>query len=73
MTPNIIHTMKQTVKARVLTISTDHAWRGMGGAEGAMDLPRRGVTRLSAGLAALNILPSAMRGAAEERWSAARP
>ena len=25
MTPNIIHTMKQTVKASVLTISTDHA------------------------------------------------
>jgi hypothetical protein len=30
MTPNIIHTMKQTVKAMVLTMSTDHAWRGMG-------------------------------------------
>ncbi|MDT4848376.1 hypothetical protein FQZ97_824640 [compost metagenome] len=27
MTPNIIHTMKQTVKARVLTISTDQAFR----------------------------------------------
>jgi hypothetical protein len=27
MTPNIIHTMKQTVKAKVLTISTDQAWR----------------------------------------------
>jgi hypothetical protein len=25
MTPNIIHTMKQTVKASVLTTSTDHA------------------------------------------------
>ena len=27
ITPNIIHTMKQTVNARVLTISTDHALR----------------------------------------------
>src|SRR5574337_1275365 len=27
ITPNIIQTMKQTVKARVLTISTDQAWR----------------------------------------------
>ena len=27
MTPNIIHTMKQTVNARVLTIKTDHALR----------------------------------------------
>ena len=27
MTPNIIQTMKQTVKARVLTMSTDQAWR----------------------------------------------
>ncbi|GAB1388751.1 MAG: hypothetical protein AMXMBFR78_01990 [Rubrivivax sp.] len=26
MTPNIIHTMKHTVKASVLTISTDRAW-----------------------------------------------
>jgi hypothetical protein len=26
MTPNIIQTMKQTVKASVLTISTDQAW-----------------------------------------------
>jgi len=26
MTPNIIHTMKQTVNASVLTISTDHAF-----------------------------------------------
>ena len=25
MTPNIIQTMKQTVKAKVLTMSTDHA------------------------------------------------
>ena len=27
ITPNIIQTMKQTVKDQVLTISTDHAWR----------------------------------------------
>jgi hypothetical protein len=27
ITPNIIQTMKQTVKARVLTISTERAWR----------------------------------------------
>ena len=27
ITPNIIQTMKQTVNARVLTISTDHAFR----------------------------------------------
>jgi hypothetical protein len=27
MTPNIIQTMKQTVKAKVLTMSTDQAWR----------------------------------------------
>jgi hypothetical protein len=31
MTPNIIQTMKQTVKARVLTISTDQAC-SLGGA-----------------------------------------
>ncbi len=33
MTPNIIHTMKHTVKASVLTISTDQAWRVTGGIE----------------------------------------
>ena len=27
ITPNIIQTMKQTVKAKVLTMSTDQAWR----------------------------------------------
>jgi len=42
MTPNIIHTMKQTVKAKVLTISTDHAWRGMGVAVVVMVLTRLG-------------------------------
>jgi hypothetical protein len=30
MTPNIIHTMKHTVKAKVLTTSTDQACRGIG-------------------------------------------
>ena len=35
MTPNIIHTMKHTVKASVLTISTDQAWRGMGDGGGS--------------------------------------
>jgi hypothetical protein len=30
MTPNIIHTMKHTVKASVLTASTDQALGGMG-------------------------------------------
>jgi len=30
-TPNIIQTMKQTVKANVLTASTDQARRSMGG------------------------------------------
>ena len=29
MTPNIIQTMKQTVKARVLTMSTDQAFRSI--------------------------------------------
>jgi hypothetical protein len=33
MTPNIIQTMKQTVKARVLTISTDQALRSAVGAD----------------------------------------
>jgi len=33
MTPNIIQTMKQTVKASVLTISTDHAFLGFSGSE----------------------------------------
>ncbi|GCL65489.1 hypothetical protein AQPW35_45700 [Rubrivivax pictus] len=42
MTPNIIHTMKQTVNAIVLTISTDHAWRGMGVAVVAMERTRLG-------------------------------
>ncbi len=39
MTPNIIHTMKQVVKASVLTISTLQALRGtvaVCGAAGAM-------------------------------------
>ncbi len=31
MTPNIIHTMKQTVKASVLTASTRQAWRETAG------------------------------------------
>jgi hypothetical protein len=31
ITPNIIHTMKQTVKAKVLTMSTDQACRCVGG------------------------------------------
>jgi hypothetical protein len=35
MTPNIIQTMKQTVKAIVLTISTDQAWRVWNGAGAA--------------------------------------
>ena len=42
MTPNIIQTMKQTVKAIVLTMSTDHAWRGMGVVGLAIDLTRVG-------------------------------
>jgi hypothetical protein len=42
MTPNIIHTMKHTVKAMVLTMSTDHAWRGMGVAWAAMEQTRLG-------------------------------
>jgi hypothetical protein len=42
MTPNIIHTMKHTVKAMVLTMSTDHAWRGMGVAVVAMGSTRPG-------------------------------
>ena len=42
MTPNIIHTMKHTVKAMVLTMSTDHAWRGMGVVVVAMDRTRLG-------------------------------
>jgi hypothetical protein len=41
MTPNIIQTMKQTVNARVLTISTDQAWRGMGVEEVTMDQSRQ--------------------------------
>jgi hypothetical protein len=40
MTPNIIHTMKQTVNARVLTIRTDHACRGVGVGEATMDKTR---------------------------------
>ena len=35
MTPNIIQTMKQTVKARVLTMSTDQAWRVRRGSSAA--------------------------------------
>ena len=42
MTPNIIHTMKHTVKAMVLTMSTDHAWRGMGMEWVAMERTRLG-------------------------------
>src|SRR5450631_4728637 len=42
MTPNIIHTMKQTVNANVLTISTDHAWRWMGEVTVTMDPTRLG-------------------------------
>jgi hypothetical protein len=42
MTPNIIHTMKHTVKAMVLTMRTDHAWRGMGAAVVAMKSTRLG-------------------------------
>jgi hypothetical protein len=42
MTPNIIHTMKHTVKAMVLTMSTDHAWRGMGVVGVAMEQTRLG-------------------------------
>jgi hypothetical protein len=40
MTPNIIHTMKHTVKARVLTIRTDQACRGMGVEELTMNRTR---------------------------------
>jgi hypothetical protein len=36
ITPNIIQTMKQTVKARVLTMSTLQAWRGICGVEVTM-------------------------------------
>jgi len=34
--------MKHTVKAMVLTMSTDHAWRGMGVVVVAMDRTRLG-------------------------------
>jgi hypothetical protein len=74
MTPNIIHTMKHTVKASVLTISTDHAWRGMGVGRAvglvreAMMLTRPGLARLSARPMSVTIRPVARRGTAEERW-----
>jgi hypothetical protein len=55
MTPNIIHTMKHTVKAMVLTMSTDHAWRGMGVAMVAMGELVLGLTRLSARRGPVNI------------------
>ena len=48
MTPNIIHTMKHTVKASVLTASTDQALGGMGAAAEAEE----------AGLEAMGPAPS---------------
>ena len=40
ITPNIIHTMKQTVNAKVLTMSTDHAFFELPNSE-AMHFSRR--------------------------------
>ncbi|GAB3650416.1 hypothetical protein GCM10028813_18840 [Ramlibacter alkalitolerans] len=47
MTPNIIHTMKHTVKDRVLTASTDHARRVEDGAARAAEA-RRAAGRVAA-------------------------
>jgi hypothetical protein len=40
MTPNIIQTMKHTVKARVLTISTDHAFLELFSSEAIFPSPK---------------------------------
>jgi hypothetical protein len=60
--------MKHTVNAMVLTMSTDHAWRGMGVGVVAMEKLALGLARLSADRVAVNIHTLARGGAAEERW-----
>ena len=56
ITPNIIQTMKQTVKARVLTISTDQAWRALRRSEVIGESPFDCMPRLSRGRQLSNIL-----------------
>jgi len=44
ITPNIIQTMKQTVNASVLTISTDHAFLELPSSEAMLFLQTHGMT-----------------------------
>jgi len=67
ITPNIIQTMKHTVKASVLTISTDQAFLSLFSSEAMSSFSTRGMARLSAHGEKLPIRRPVGRDAAEER------
>jgi hypothetical protein len=69
MTPNIIHTMKQTVNASVLTIRTDHAFFEFPNSEAMFFLQTHGMT---VGLFRPFEYPPLERGEEAEKAMAAR-